>query len=389
MRPDGKAREVLGIARELIDAVSSRRREISPKAAELAAAYEAVTGRAPKGKALDQLYRQATDKTRPVKSGSGLTREQFLRRVDRQSVLATGAGLAKVAEDVVGRAGVSPDGQSWSPSAVLATAIAEVGLTKGGWSEADLTRAINNALPDYLGGLDGRQVAILLDRLTTEALTLVQSLKEPKPGDDVLTSSQRLANGKSAYDEPGGALYASPEHIHTERVLQASVARRGAPALSSAVVEGFLAALAEGGIELGADQAAAVRGVLSSGACVESLVGPAGTGKSFVTGMLAQAWQDPTLWDGQQRRVVGLATTEVATRVLEGEGLAARNISRWLAIQDRLTAGHPIGDDQAWRLSAGDLVMVDESSMVDTTALAAVHQHVTAAGAKLLLTGDR
>ena len=153
-------------------------------------------------------------------------------------------------------------------------------------------------------------------------------------------------------------------------------------------MDAFLAALAEDGIELGADQAAAVRGVLSSGACVESLVGPAGTGKSFVTGVLAQAWQDPTLWDGQQRRVVGLATTEKATGVLEGEGLSARNIARWLAIQDRLAAGRPVGDDQEWRLGAGDLVMVDESSMVDTKALAAVHAHVTAAGAKWLLTGD-
>jgi ATP-dependent exoDNAse (exonuclease V) alpha subunit len=83
-----------------------------------------------------------------------------------------------------------------------------------------------------------------------------------------------------------------------------------------------------------------------------------------------------------------LATTEKVTGVLEGEGLSARNIARWLAIQDRLSAGHPVGDDQEWRLGAGDLVMVDESSMVDTKALAAVHEHVTAAGAKWLLTGD-
>jgi conjugative relaxase-like TrwC/TraI family protein len=388
MRPDGKAREVLGIARELIEAVSSRDRAIGPKLAELATEYEAVNGRAPRGKALDRLNQHAADMTRPPKSDSGLTRGEFLQQVDREVFAATGAGLATVAEDVVALAGEPPQGQSWSPSEVLATAIAVLDNKKGGWTEADLTREINNALPDYLGGLDGLQVAILLERLTADGMALVQSLKTPKPGDDVLTPSQRLADGKSAYDEPGGQLYASPDHIHTERVLQASATRRGAPALATTVVEGFLAALAKSGIVLGADQAAAVAGVLGSGACVESLVGPAGTGKSFVTGMLAQAWQDPTLWEGQQRRVVGLATTEVATGVLEGEGLAARNISRWLAIQDRLTAGHPVGDDQAWQLSAGDLVMVDESSMVDTSALAAVHQHVTAAGAKLLLTGD-
>lgn len=61
------------------------------------------------------------------------------------------------------------------------------------------------ALAGYLNGLDGLQVAIVLERLTAEGMALVQSLKEPKPGDDVLTTSQRLANGKSAYDEPGGS----------------------------------------------------------------------------------------------------------------------------------------------------------------------------------------
>jgi conjugative relaxase-like TrwC/TraI family protein len=388
MRPDGKAREVLGVARELIEAVSSRDRAIGPKVAELAAHYEAVNGRAPKGKALDRLNRQASNKTRPAKSHTGETQEEFLRRVDRESFAATGGDLATVAETVVALAGKPVEAQTWSPTAVIETAIAAVQDRKTKWTEADLAREINNALPDYLGGLDGRQVAALVDGLTAQALTLVQSLDATTPWAEAIPDSHRLANGKSSWEAPGGARYATAEHIHTERVLVEAAARRGAPALSPATVDTFLAALAAEGIKLGTDQAAAVRGMLGSGACVESLVGPAGTGKSFVTGVLAQAWTDPTLWNGQQRRVVGLATTEKATGVLEGEGLPARNIARWLAIQDRLAAGRPVGDDQQWRLSAGDLVMVDESSMVDTKALAAVHAHVTAAGAKWLLTGD-
>jgi len=52
--------------------------------------------------------------------------------------------------------------------------------------------------------------------------------------------------------------------------------------------------------------------VLTSGAAVEALVGPAGTGKSFVLGVLAQAWQDPALTDGgEQRRVFGLAASQI------------------------------------------------------------------------------
>jgi MoxR-like ATPase len=46
-----------------------------------------------------------------------------------------------------------------------------------------------------------------------------------------------------------------------------------------------------------------VRGILTSGARVETLVGPAGTGKSFVVGTLARAWTDPTLVDNDPMAV--------------------------------------------------------------------------------------
>src|SRR5439155_5135698 len=121
---------------------------------------------------------------------------------------------------------------------------------------------------------------------------------------------------------------------------------------------------------------------------VESLVGPAGTGKSFVVGTIAEAWQDPTLWNGQRRKVVGLAASQIATQVLADEGLAARNISRWLATQQRLGDGTAFGDDVEWRLAPGDLVVVDESAMASVADLVAIHRITHAARAKLLLTGD-
>jgi len=51
--------------------------------------------------------------------------------------------------------------------------MAAVGQKKGGWTEADLTREINNACPDYLGGLIGAQVAGLLDGLTALGMEMV------------------------------------------------------------------------------------------------------------------------------------------------------------------------------------------------------------------------
>ncbi len=257
-----------------------------------------------------------------------------------RTVLSHSAGgLAQVADDVLALAGVCPEVEPWSPAAVVETALADVQTTKAAWTVADLTRAISDALPDHLGQLDGAQVAALLDGMTAEALRLAVPLDAGRPGDGTLPPELRLADGRSAYEAPGGRLYATHEHIHTERLLRAAAAAGGAPAVALSDAAGFVAALAEAGIELGADQAAAVRGILTSGAAVETLVGPAGTGKSFVVGALAKAWQDPELWDGQQRHVVGLATSQIATEVLAAEGLDARNVARWLAAQQRLAEG--------------------------------------------------
>jgi AAA domain len=198
----------------------------------------------------------------------------------------------------------------------------------------------------------------------------------------------RLADGRSVYDAPGARLYATPEHVHSERMLAAGTAHRTAPTLTPEQVTGFLNRLRQSRIELGVDQAAAVRGVLTSGASVQSLVGPAGTGKSFVVGVLNHAWTDPELWKGQQRKVVGLAASQIATNVLADEGLSTRNITRWLDTQARLAAGSVHPDDLTWRLRHWDVVVVDESAMADLAARAEIHRHVQAAGAQLLLTGD-
>jgi hypothetical protein len=271
---------------------------------------------------------------------------------------------------------------------VIETALADVQLKKAAWTAPDLTRAISDALPEHLGALNGRQITELLDGLTMEALGSAVALDAARPGEDVIPPELLLANGQSSFQAPGQQLYATAAHVRSERALLASTVQRTAPALASTSVDAFVTGLAEVGIELGVDQAAAVRGVLTSGANVESLVGPAGTGKSFVVGALAKAWQDPDLWAGQQRRVIGLASSQVASDVLAGEGVAARNIAQWLGVQHRIGQGRASEEDREWQLRSGDLVVVDESAMTNTADLAQIHRHVTAAGAKLLLTGD-
>jgi hypothetical protein len=403
MRPDGKARELLGVPEAVRELLSSRNRAIGPKQAELIEAFETRHGRAPTALERDRLSRQAMLVTRRTKV-AGETTEQRLDRVEAQVAAELGAGLSQVAHDVLALAGQDrPEPQTWSTREVLETALAAVQEKQSAWTPPDLTREISNALPDYLGITQAGDLGRLLDELTTKGLALAVPLDTAKPGDDALARQFRLADGRSAFDAPGRARFATPQHLHTERLLVASTMTRDACATSTANARAFVARLAESGIELGADQAAVLTGVLTSGARVESLVGPAGTGKSFVLGALTQAWNDPRTWippadpaagpdepatPAGGGRMFGLAASERATGVLTGEGLTAANTAAWLAAQTRLAAGHHRDGDEQWALHPGDLVVIDESSMADTAAVAAVHEHVRAARAKLLLVGD-
>ena len=382
MRPDGKAREVVGIPETVNELFSSRTRAITPKHAELVAAFEDRYGYTPNRLQTARLGKRATFLTRQAKSHDGQPREAWLEEWDRRLRAEISGGLAQLADQVMDHAGTPPEPIRWSPVEVIETALAAVQAKKAAWTEPDLIREINTALPDYLGLPEGEKVADLLDRLAKEALTLAVPLDTARPGDQVLPDELRRADGESVYQAPGARLYATPEHVATEQLLVAATTDQSTTALDARAVEAFFEQLRGTGVELGADQAAAVRGVLTSGARVETLIGPAGTGKSFVVGTIAHAWHDGT------GRVYGLATSQIAAQVLADEGLTSANTARWLATQARLAEGRTRDGDEAWTLTDRDLVVVDESSMADTAALAAVHARVDAAGAKLLLVGD-
>jgi len=388
-RPDGKSREVVGVSPEAMSLISTRRHAVTAKAAELIEAFEQRHGRAPNGVERDRLAQQATLVTRAAKTHDGETREQLLDRVDARLRADIDGGLTGIADAALAAREQQVTPMAFNPQAVVEIALEDVKGRKAGWTRSDLTRAINAALPDYLGVPDGTDVAHLLDQLTDQALGHAVAIESERPGAERLPDALRLANGESAYLAPGGRVYSTPDQVRSERMLLAATAPRDGAALSPQAADRFLTSFREEGIELGVDQAAAVRGILASGARVETLVGPAGTGKSFVVGSLARAWTDPALRaDEPAGRVFGLATSQVATEVLTAEGLTARNVARWLNTQDRLAAPGAVGEDEAWRLRAGDLVVIDESAMTDTASLWAIHRHADAAGAKLLLVGD-
>jgi hypothetical protein len=168
---------------------------------------------------------------------------------------------------------------------VIETALAEVQDAKASWSGANLFAAIGRALPDGLGGLSPASVRELLDGLTREALSLpvVQQVAGEVEEDRPVVAELLLANGASAYADPAGTRYALQGQLVTEHGLRRAAVRRGAPAVdrASELVSGRF------GTALSPGQKQALVGILQSGARIETLVGPAGTGKSTVVGAFA------------------------------------------------------------------------------------------------------
>ncbi|GAA1451203.1 MobF family relaxase [Nocardiopsis tropica] len=122
------------------------------------------------------------------------------------------------------------------------------------------------------------------------------------------------------------------------------------------------------------DQAEAVAGIVTSGRGVDMIEGPAGSGKSYVVAKLAEVWRERT-----QTPVVGLALAQNAANVLQNEGLdSAYNIEKWL---HRIESGKT-------RVVPGQLIVVDEYSMVSNHLLAKIQSLATKAHAKIVWAGD-
>lgn len=383
MRPDGNGREIVGIDQQVMDLFSERSRNISKKLATEVDRFQERFGREPNALELTRLRQQSTLATRRAKTHAGETKEQQLDRWDAELRAEVVGGLRRVAEQVADSAGQAAEmtAEPFSPTGVIDEAIAACQDKRAAFSRSELERQITVRLP-YLGGLSGEQVTDLVRGLADQAEGQLVPVSGQQPTGQVPTDLQ-LADGRSVYAAPGGRKFATHQHIVAEQALRRAAVERGALAVPLADVEKWMARADRPGSMLGDDQRAAVRGILTSGAKISVLIGPAGTGKSWTVGAMSTAWADLT-----GGRVYGLATSQRATEVLAGEGVTAKNTAQWVNAQERLAAGRPFGDDRRWQLRASDIVVVDEASMVDHGCLEQIRTYVERVGARILLTGD-
>ena len=409
-RADGNGFELAGISEGIREEFSSRRQVIEPRLAELAAEYRRRHGREPHARALWSMAQFVTLDSRAPKAHSAPSREELLARWETRSGAGETQLLSEVADAALrggaaGRAGVLAGAEV---GRVLAAAVAEVLNGRSVFTRYELIRMINRHLPDDLGGLSGERVTGLLEELADLALrpggpcgVVLVTAPEMVP----VPAAYRRGDGLSWWRRHGAEVYTTRGQLDAEsRLLRAAAqagAARVAPERAAAALGAdrarIEAALWRGHASRGADaappdtggplssaglsddQAQAAYGVLTSGRAIDILVGAAGTGKTRVVAVLAGIWAE-----AGTGRVIGLTTSTSAAHVLAGEGVAeTHNLARFLG---RLpgteeTRGHlPV--------CAGDLLVIDEASMVPTRDLAAVEEIATRCGAKILLTGD-
>jgi hypothetical protein len=379
-RPDGRAREIVGVPQAALDLFSQRRRAVTEKTEELLAAHAARFGREASPAERFRIAQEATLATRRGKDHAAEGLDERLDRWEAETRAAIRFGLTQVAHLALQAGAAGGPAARWDARDVVDRALARVGESKATWSRSDMTRAVSDVLPGHLG-MAPERVGSLLEGLTDIALAEAVVTRQAESAEG-LAAAFRLRDGRSAYQEPGAERYATPGQMGAEYALADAGIARGAVALDRAAAVAVVDRFAANGVELGQDQRAAVIGVLSSGARVEVLAAAAGAGKSFVVGTINEAWRE------HGHRLLGLTPSQVAAQVLADEGVEALNLARWRGAQQRLDEGRPMADDEQYRIQQGDLLVVDEAGMAATQDLAEVVARADRAGAKVLLVGD-
>jgi len=167
------------------------------------------------------------------------------------------------------------------------------------------------------------------------------------------------------------AQFSTREMVRTEaRMIDAAEAM--AAAGRHPVAPGLVRATLDRHTQLSAEQRAAVEHVLAP-AQITAIVGSAGAGKSR---SLAAARE---VWEGQGYRVLGAALAGKAAEELQGSaGMDSRTLA---ALEFAWRKGRE-------RLTARDVLVIDEAGMVGSRQLGRVLDAARQAGAKVVLVGD-
>jgi hypothetical protein len=280
-----------------------------------------------------------------------------------------------------------------SRAAQKAVALAQ--QDKSTWTCADLIKHLGRVLPR--SGLDPAAAAALLEEVADRALASefepVSCLEAPEPAE--VPCSLLRGDGRSVYQRHGGVRYATHAQLTLEQRMVALARASGAPRMDRteaarmlgadlAQLDRALAGDADDGhdarmrIGLRTDQAVAALSVLTDGRRVSVINAPAGSGKTWVLAAAGTVWAAAGVG-----RVIGITPSQSARNTLAARVPECYNTAQFLGhLPGRRGARGPVP------LRPGDLVLMDEASMVANPDLADVIAQAAGGGAKVILAGD-
>ena len=360
-RRDG-LRELDGVDDDLIDAFSSRRRAITAKVEELAAAYRDKYGIDPPPAVLDALGQTAWSATRQRKH---VPRPADALEQWEATARSHGRQLAELPARVVGRARpVGADHGSVADTGQLLEVLAVGG--KATFTRHDLLRAALDVLPP--GDDTAKILQTRADDLVNAVVRRPELIGVTAPDLIDAPPTLRRSDGTSVYEHPDRHRWALRATLDQEAWLLDVAVENAGHQIDPATIE---TAITEHG--LGDDQAEAARDLLGSAQRIGLLVGPAGAGKTRTLRAVVDAWEQTG------RPVLGLTVSQAAAQVLSAEAqVRSENTAKWL---------HETAHGR-WAVPDGALVLIDEASMVSTRALVDLVEQARRAGGKVLMVGD-
>jgi conjugative relaxase-like TrwC/TraI family protein len=299
-----------------------------------------------------------------------------------ESVTDSVATAGSTREDARGGdAAVAPNEAGSEPFAArhswLADAVTAAGRSGAVWSAADLAVQVAARLPAAgpAAPWDAREAAAMVEALTAHALADATAGAVPL-GSDPSGVTARASDAR----------YASREVVDTEAmVIEAILDGLRPPRRLPTTV---LHATAREGLSR-EQQVAAVR-LVSSRDLVTVMVAPGGAGKTTVLGAAVAGWTQ-----GGERVLALGPSARAASELAASTGVAGVTVARFLTQQAALdfrppASGQPLGRREVdeRRLRRGDVLLVDEASMLATADLAALATRAKVAGARVVLVGD-
>ncbi|MEL5990250.1 MobF family relaxase [Microbacterium phosphatis] len=335
--------------------------------------YIAEHGRQPSAATIAKLRQQATLETRPEKelhSLADLTAEWRARAevvlgedatTWAQHLRDRGATEARLRADDLGLEQIED---------LASVVLMEVANRRATWGRYNLhAETMRQIMGVRFATTDDRIRALdqIIAHAEAESLRLTPDYDRAVPGHYLEAEGNR-------FQPVDQIAYSSQDILDAEQRLLKHSQHEGGPSLTARLVARHTSRKIRG-VRLEPDQSVAITRIARSGLTLDLLVGPAGSGKTTALRALHRAW---TAAHGKDS-VIGLAPSAAAAEVLgDSLGVRAENTAKFLY-------EHRHG---RWNLTAGQLVLVDESSLAGTLALDRITAHAAEVGAKVVLIGD-